>query len=87
MVKPKVGEKLWVYLFDTEHAVSSVLICEEGKDQKHVYYVSHALKGPELRYVEVEKLALALIVTVRKLSHISYLIQSQCSQIGHSEEL
>ncbi|XP_073017906.1 uncharacterized protein [Primulina eburnea] len=67
LVKPEPGEKLFLYLSSTEHAVSSVLIKEEGSDQKPVYYVSHALKGPELRYTEVEKIALALIVTARKL--------------------
>ncbi|XP_075475762.1 uncharacterized protein LOC142511450 [Primulina tabacum] len=49
------------------HAVSSVLIKEEGSDQKPVYYVSHALRGLELRYSEIEKVALALIMTARKL--------------------
>ncbi|XP_073035211.1 uncharacterized protein [Primulina eburnea] len=65
--KPGPGEKLWVYLSATEHAVSSVLIREEGTDQRPVYYVSHALKGPETRYTEVEKVALALVITARKL--------------------
>ncbi|XP_073312447.1 uncharacterized protein [Primulina huaijiensis] len=67
LVKPEPGEKLFVYLSTTEYAVSSVLIKEEGSDQKPVYYVSHALRGPELRYSEVEKIALALVVTARKL--------------------
>ncbi|XP_073041770.1 uncharacterized protein [Primulina eburnea] len=65
--KPGPGEKLWVYLSATEHAVSSVLIREEGTEQRPVYYVSHALKGPEIRYTEVEKVALALVITARKL--------------------
>ncbi|XP_073049605.1 uncharacterized protein [Primulina eburnea] len=65
--KPGPGEKLWVYLSATEYAVSSVLIREEGTDQRPVYYVSHALKGPEVRYTEVEKVALALVITARKL--------------------
>ncbi|XP_073294444.1 uncharacterized protein [Primulina huaijiensis] len=52
LVKPDPGEKLFVYLSTTEYAVSSVLIKEEGYDQKLVYYVSHALRGPELRYSE-----------------------------------
>ncbi|XP_075507597.1 uncharacterized protein LOC142544433 [Primulina tabacum] len=67
LVKPEPGEKLFVYLSTTEYAVSSVLIKEEGYDQKPVYYVSHALRGPELRYSGVEKIALALIMTARKL--------------------
>ncbi|XP_073121913.1 uncharacterized protein [Henckelia pumila] len=32
-----------------------------------IYFFSHALKGAELRYSEVEKLALALVMTARKL--------------------
>ncbi|XP_073017859.1 uncharacterized protein [Primulina eburnea] len=44
-----------------------VLIKEEGSDQKPVYYVSYALRGPELRYNEIEKIVLALIMTPQKL--------------------
>ncbi|XP_073025097.1 uncharacterized protein [Primulina eburnea] len=67
LAKPEPGEKLWVYLSATEVAVSSVLIKEEGTDQKPIYYVSHALRGAELRYSELEKIALALVMTARKL--------------------
>ncbi|XP_075483818.1 uncharacterized protein LOC142523976 [Primulina tabacum] len=67
LVKPEPGEKLYVYLSATEYAVSSVLIKEEGTDQKPVYYVSHALRGPEIRYSEMEKIVLALVMTARKL--------------------
>ncbi|XP_073294451.1 uncharacterized protein [Primulina huaijiensis] len=67
LVKPELGEKLWIYLSATVHAISLVLIREEGTDQKPVYYVSHALRGAELKYSEVEKIALALVVTARKL--------------------
>ncbi|XP_075491166.1 uncharacterized protein LOC142529496 [Primulina tabacum] len=45
----------------------SVLIREERTDQKQVYYVSHALRGAELNYSKVEKIAMALVVTARKL--------------------
>ncbi|XP_073045532.1 uncharacterized protein [Primulina eburnea] len=67
LAKPEPGEKLWVYLSATEIAVSSVLVKEEGTDQKPVYYVSHALRGAEMRYSELEKIALALVMTARKL--------------------
>ncbi|XP_075473815.1 uncharacterized protein LOC142504851 [Primulina tabacum] len=67
LVKPEPREKLFVYLSTTEYAVSSVLIKEEGSDQKLIYYISHALRGPELWYSEVEKISLALIMTARKL--------------------
>ncbi|XP_075521388.1 uncharacterized protein LOC142554610 [Primulina tabacum] len=67
LVKPEPGEKLWVYLSATEYSVSSVLIREEKTDQKLVYYVNHALRGAVLKYSEVEKIALALVMTARKL--------------------
>ncbi|XP_075499305.1 uncharacterized protein LOC142537697 [Primulina tabacum] len=67
LAKPEPGEKLWVYLSATEFAVSSVLVKEEGADQKPIYYVSHALRGAELKYSELEKIALALVMTARKL--------------------
>ena len=53
----------------TPHAVSSVLIREEEKVQKPVYYTSRALRGAEARYPQIEKLAFALITTSRKLRH------------------
>ncbi|XP_075489543.1 uncharacterized protein LOC142528383 [Primulina tabacum] len=65
--QPEPGEKLWIYLSATEHAVSSILIKKEGTDQRPVYYVSHALQGAELKYSEMEKIALALVMTARKL--------------------
>ncbi|XP_073121062.1 uncharacterized protein [Henckelia pumila] len=67
LVKPEPGERLWIYLSTTEKAVSTVLIKEKKGDQRPVYYVSHALKGAEVRYTEIEKMALALVITARKL--------------------
>ncbi|XP_073041970.1 uncharacterized protein [Primulina eburnea] len=67
LVKPSVGEQLYVYLSATEAAVSSVLVRQKGTEQNPVYYISHALKGAELRYTTVEKLALALVTTARRL--------------------
>ena len=40
-----VGERLFLYLVVTPHAVSSALIREEAKMQKPVYYTSRALRG------------------------------------------
>ncbi|KAL2239143.1 UNVERIFIED_CONTAM: Retrovirus-related Pol polyprotein from transposon, partial [Sesamum indicum] len=65
--EPKEHEELFVYLGVSEHAVSSVLVREEGGRQNPIYYVSKMLQGAELRYTEMEKLALALVVTARKL--------------------
>ena len=70
LLSPSVmGEELFLYLAVTTHAVSSVLIREEGKVQKPVYYTSKALRGAEGRYPLIEKLAFALITASRKLRH------------------
>ncbi|XP_064941351.1 uncharacterized protein LOC135594768 [Musa acuminata AAA Group] len=61
------GEKLSLYLAASQHAVSSVLVKENSGDQLPVYYVSHMLSGPEERYRPIEKLALALVLSARKL--------------------
>ncbi|KAK0585465.1 hypothetical protein LWI29_028950 [Acer saccharum] len=65
--KPVVGETLYLYLSVTEVATSSVLIRLEEGIQKPVYYTSKALLPAETRYSSVEKIALALITSARKL--------------------
>lgn len=50
-----------------ENSISSVLIKEEDEVQKPVYFVSKVLQGAEIRYSEVEKTALVIITTARKL--------------------
>ncbi|XP_073154100.1 uncharacterized protein [Henckelia pumila] len=67
LAKAIPGEPLYIYLSALEGAVSSVLIRQERTAQHPIYFFSHALKGAELRYSEVEKLALALVMTARKL--------------------
>lgn len=41
--KPEAGESLIMYLATTEHAISSVLVREDGRQHKQVYYVSKRL--------------------------------------------
>ncbi|XP_057734574.1 uncharacterized protein LOC130950023 [Arachis stenosperma] len=53
--KPKVGEPLYLYLAITEEA------------QQPIYFVSRALQGAEPRYRKLEKLALALLTSSRRL--------------------
>lgn len=61
------GERLNVYLYVLECAVSSVLIREDRGVQGLVHYVSKAFEGTKARYLNVEKLALALVTMARKL--------------------
>ncbi|XP_016206883.1 uncharacterized protein LOC107647312 [Arachis ipaensis] len=65
--KPKVGELLYLYLAITDEALSAVLVREEGKVQQPIYFVNRALQGAELRYSKLEKLALALLTSSRRL--------------------
>nr|XP_029148723.1 uncharacterized protein LOC114925322 [Arachis hypogaea] len=65
--KPRAGEPLYLYLSVTEEALAAVLVTEEAKTQQPVYFVSRALQGPELRYSKLERLALALLVSSRRL--------------------
>ncbi|XP_025647205.1 uncharacterized protein [Arachis hypogaea] len=65
--KSKVGEPLYLYLAITDEALAAVLVWEEGKVQQPIYFVSKALQGAELRYSKLEKLALALLTSSRRL--------------------
>ena len=63
----KQGEPLSLYLVVSRTAVSSALIREEDGVQLLVYYTSKAFQGAEERYPTIEKLALAFVVTARKV--------------------
>ncbi|XP_025703666.1 uncharacterized protein [Arachis hypogaea] len=65
--KPKDGEPLYLYLAITSEALAAVLVREDGKAQQPVYFISRALQGAELRYSKLEKLALALLASSRRL--------------------
>ena len=69
LAKPLSGKKLFTYLAVSQHAVSSVLVKETAGIQVPVYYISKRLLDAELRYPELERLALALVVSARKLRH------------------
>ena len=62
------GEDLFMYLSVLEHAVSAVLLRDQGVQQP-VYYVSKTLVDVETRYLPLEKLVLALVHATRKLPH------------------
>ena len=68
----KSGEKLYLYLAISPHAMSLALVREEGKAQKPVYYTNKALRGAERWYPsppppKIEKLAFSLVTAIRKL--------------------
>jgi hypothetical protein len=62
-----------LYVVASKAAVSAVLVREvegeKGKFQSHVYFVSEALSGSKLLYLELEKIAYAVVMATRKLRH------------------
>ncbi|KAL0434722.1 UNVERIFIED_CONTAM: hypothetical protein Sradi_0180100 [Sesamum radiatum] len=67
LVKPSLGDTLYLYLSATPQAVSSVFIREEEGKQLPIYYVSKVLNGAEGRYTPIKKMALVLVITARRL--------------------
>ena len=63
----KLGEEIYLYLVVSQAAVSVVLIREEDRLQKPVYFISRGFRGAEERYPLMEKLAFALVTTAQKL--------------------
>ena len=64
----EASEDLFMYLSVFEHAISIVLLRDQGV-QKPIYYISKTLVDIETRYLPLEKLALALVHATRKLPH------------------
>ena len=63
------GELLYVYLVISEHAASSVLLREVNGEQRPIYFVNKMFTDCQTRYLPLEKLILALVLTSRKLMH------------------
>ncbi|GAU37149.1 hypothetical protein TSUD_293060 [Trifolium subterraneum] len=53
LTRPVENEKLYLYLAVASEAISTVLIRENEQGQKPVYFVSRALQGLELRYLQI----------------------------------
>ncbi|XP_058724210.1 uncharacterized protein LOC131595762 [Vicia villosa] len=67
--RPDSNEVLYLYLAVSGEAASAALIRETEDGQKPVYFTSKALQGPEVRYQQIEKIALALITAARRLRY------------------
>ena len=66
LTAPESGEDLFMYLSVSEHAMSAVLLRDQGVQQP-VYYINKTLVDGETRYLPLEKLVLALVHATRKL--------------------
>ncbi|GAA0170915.1 hypothetical protein LIER_25073 [Lithospermum erythrorhizon] len=67
LAQPVAGDVLQLYLVVSESALKSVLIREEAKVHRLVYYVSWVMRGAEIKYPLMEKMVYAVIFAVQKL--------------------
>lgn len=64
---PIKREDLFLYLAISQTAFSLTLIREDFRVQRPVYYASQAFQAAEIKYPQIDKIALSLIVASRKL--------------------
>ncbi|GJZ28943.1 reverse transcriptase domain-containing protein [Tanacetum coccineum] len=67
LTAPREHEELIIYLAATKEAISAVLMTDREGKQIPVYFVSRALRGPEVNYTPMEKLVLALLSASKRL--------------------
>jgi hypothetical protein len=66
---PKEREPFYIYLAASDKAVSSAIIRDDSREQRPVYYTIKTMNAVETRYPPLEKSALALFITAKKLPH------------------
>ncbi|XP_068476865.1 uncharacterized protein [Phaseolus vulgaris] len=69
LCKPQATMPLRLYFAITERAISAVLVQDQDQVQKPIYFVNKVLQGPEVRYQALEKAALAVVFSARRLRH------------------
>lgn len=67
LCKTDTTQPLLVYIAATTNAIGATLVYEIDNDHKPVYFVSRTLQDPKTRYQMVDKVALSLVITTRRL--------------------
>ena len=67
LVSPSEGDLLTHYLAFSDFSTNAALVRERNRAQQPVYYCSRALRGAKERYLNMEKLVLALVTTAGRL--------------------
>jgi len=67
LAKPEFGERLFLYISVSVSAVRSVLVRVKRSDEQPIFYVSKSFSDAETRYPMMEKLALTVVTSARKL--------------------
>ena len=64
-------EVLYAYLVVIDYAVNLILVRNEDRVERLVYYISKSLQEAETRYLPLEKAVLAIVHATRKLPYYS----------------
>lgn len=64
---PSPNQLLYLYVAGSDTSISAILVTDNNKTQNPVFYFSKTLQGVECRYPPLEKLALAVISSARRL--------------------
>ncbi|GJX68019.1 reverse transcriptase domain-containing protein [Tanacetum coccineum] len=64
LAAPKEKEELIIYLAATKEAISAILMTERDRKQAPIYFVSHGLQVSKINYTPMEKLILALRISL-----------------------
>ncbi|KAG7595380.1 Ribonuclease H-like superfamily [Arabidopsis thaliana x Arabidopsis arenosa] len=67
LAKLEFGEELFLYVSVSDSAVSGVLVRIDRNGERPIFYISKSFSGAESRYPIMEKLALAVVTSARKL--------------------
>nr|GEU73131.1 reverse transcriptase domain-containing protein [Tanacetum cinerariifolium]GEV10313.1 reverse transcriptase domain-containing protein [Tanacetum cinerariifolium] len=77
LMTPMEKEELIIYLVTAKETVSTVLMTEREARQMPIYFVSRALRGPELNYTSMEKSVLALVHASKRLKRPKVSVKGQ----------
>jgi hypothetical protein len=73
VIVPDLEAPLLLYMATSDHAVSGVLVQEKEEAskviQQPVYYILEAQSRAKLNYIEIKKIAYAVLISSRKLKH------------------
>ena len=65
--KSNTGQPIIVYITILEEAVNVALVQEVKKEEQPIYSISRVLHDAEVRYQIIEKVALTLVITSRRM--------------------